>query len=199
TPEEFSRGIRRSRPVDAHLYRADFEIERARQEIWHHLAFARARVGLGRAGELHALYSFQFNDRKEFDVVRESVEGPQLTFGLATHAAEVRYEHARLELRAWSMVGTLGAAFSHQTNDFTAQSTLIPDYRQSSWAIYDVERFVHERVELEFGARYEGLQRSAALRERDFLGQQASGRLDAEACQASGGGGAWEHRLPAAR
>ncbi|PCC72253.1 iron complex outermembrane recepter protein [Nannocystis exedens] len=192
SPEDFDKSIARSRPIGAELYRADFEIERAKQEIWHHLAFARARVGLGRAGELHALYSFQFNDRKEYDVVRKSVEGPQLTFGLATHAAEVRYEHARLQLGQWSLVGTVGATFSHQTNRFTSSSTLIPDYRQASWAVYDIERFVHERVELELGARYEGLHRTADLRERDFLGQQAGGRLDPTTCRASGDGGTCE-------
>lgn len=192
SPEDFSRGLARSRPVGADAYRPDFEIERAKQEIWHHLAFARGRVGLGRAGELHALYSFQFNDRKEFDVVRDSVVGPQLTFGLATHAAEVRYEHARARLREWALVGTLGATYAHQTNTFVSQSTLIPNYLQSNWAVYDVERFVHERVELELGARYEGLHRAATLRERDWLGQQASGRLDADACRASGDGGTCE-------
>lgn len=198
TPEEFSKSIARSRPVDAEAYRADFEIERAKQEIWHHLAFARGRAKLGRAGELHALYSFQFNDRKEFDVVRQSVEGPQLTFGLATHAGELRYEHARVELRAWSLVGTLGATYGHQRNEFRASSTLIPDYRQSGWSVYDIERFVHERGEIELGVRYEGMHRAADLRERDWLGQQASGRLDEEACRASGAGGRCEHGFHAA-
>jgi iron complex outermembrane receptor protein len=198
TPEEFERSLARSRPVDAHLYRADFEIERAKQEIWHHLAFARLRAGLGRAGELHALYSYQFNDRKEYDVVRQSVTGPQLTFGLATHAGELRFEHARLQLRQWSLVGTLGATVGHQRNEFTAASTLIPDYRQSNWAVYDVERFVHDRVELELGARYEGTHRVADLGERDWLGQQAGGRLDAAACRASGSGGSCRHLFHAA-
>jgi len=193
TPEEFNRSIERGSPVDVDAYRADFAIERAKQEIWHHILFARARVKLGRAGEVHALYSFQFNDRKEFDVVRKSVEGPQFNFGLATHAGDLRFEHARLQLREWSLVGTLGTTYSHQTNEFTASTTLIPDYRQNSWAVYDIERFVHERVELEIGARYEGLHRVAELGERDYLGQQAGGRLDAGTCKASGSGGVCEH------
>lgn len=193
SPEDFESSLERSRPVDADSYRADFAIERPRQEIWHHLTFARARVGLGRAGELHALYSFQFNDRKEFEVVRQSVQGPQLEFGLATHAGEVRFEHARAELRAWSLVGTLGATYNHQRNEFRAASPLIPDYRQSGWSVYDVERFVHERAEFELGARYEGLHREASLGERDWLGQNASGRLDAAKCRAGESGGRCEH------
>lgn len=192
TPEEFNRGIERGSPVDVGAYRADFAIERANQQIWHHILFARARVKLGRAGEVHALYSFQYNDRQEYDIVRKSVEGPQFRFGLATHAGDLRFEHARLQLRAWALVGTLGATYSHQSNEFRAASTLIPDYRQNSWAVYDIERLVHERVELELGARYEGLHRVAQLGERDYLGQQASGRLDPGTCRASGAGGVCE-------
>lgn len=193
TPEEFQRGIDRERPVGADAYRADFAIERAKQEIWHHLALARTRITLGAAGELHATYSFQYNDRREFEIVRESVEGPQLRFGLATHTADVRYEHAAARLQHWTLVGTLGASLSQQTNEFDAASTLIPDYRQWGWSVYDIERFVHDRVEFEIGARYEGLHRIADLDERDYLGLQASDRLDADSCEASGAGGVCQH------
>lgn len=189
TPEEFDASIVRGRPVNAQDYRADFEVERPQQEIWHHLAFARARIRLGRAGELHPIYSFQYNDRREFDVVRQDIQGPQLTFGLATHALELRFEHRRVALGTWALVGTSGATFGHQTNTFRASTTLIPDYRQSSWSAYAIERFVHPRAELELGARYEGLHRIADLRERDYLGQKAGGRLDEAACRAAGDGG----------
>jgi hypothetical protein len=37
-PRSSTAAIERGRPVDADAYRADFEIERARQEIWHHMA-----------------------------------------------------------------------------------------------------------------------------------------------------------------
>ncbi|MCA9696046.1 MAG: TonB-dependent receptor plug domain-containing protein, partial [Myxococcales bacterium] len=38
--EDFSRTIADGEPVGVELYRADFAIERPKQEIWHHLAFA---------------------------------------------------------------------------------------------------------------------------------------------------------------
>lgn len=185
TPEEFQRGIARARPVNADLYRADFAIERAKQEITHHLAFARTRASLGRAGELHAVYAFQYDARLEYEVVRDSVSGPQYEFGLATHTLELGLEHAALRMREWTLVGTLGATLLHQRNEFESAATLIPDYQQLGWGVYDIERFVHERVELELGARYEGMHRVTTLDERDFLGQQAGGRLDANACRAT--------------
>jgi iron complex outermembrane receptor protein len=193
TPEEFQRGIDRQRPVGADAYRADFQIERPKQQIWHHLALARTRVTLGHAGELHATYSFQYNDRREFAIVRDSVEGPQLSFGLATHSGDIRYEHAAVRMQHWTLVGTTGASLTQQTNQFDAATTLIPDYRQLGWSVYDIERFVHDRVELEIGARYEGLHRVAELDERDYLGLQASDRLDPDSCKAREVGGVCQH------
>lgn len=193
TPEEFQRGIARDRPVASDLYRADFAIERAKQEVTHHLAFARTRASLGRVGELHAVYAFQYDARQEFEVVRDSVSGPQLEFGLATHTLELGLEHAALRMREWTLVGTLGATLLHQQNEFESAATLIPDYRQLGWGVYDIERFVHERVELELGARYEGMHRVTTLDERDFLGQQAGGRLDPAACEARESGGRCVH------
>ncbi|EDM75288.1 hypothetical protein PPSIR1_25961, partial [Plesiocystis pacifica SIR-1] len=196
SPEEFEIVINQQRPVDVDAYQADFEIERPYQELWHHLALARLRAELGAAGELHAIYGYQFDDRKEFDTVRSSVTGPQLEFGLATHSLDLRFEHAAKPLgaeQAWSLVGTLGASGSWQVNDFTSANTLIPDYEQWNWAVYDIERFVHERVEFEVGARYEGLHRSASLSERDWLGQNATGRLDADRCERVGDGGRCVH------
>lgn len=184
SPEEFTEGLERSRPIGAEFYTPDFEIERAFQDVWHHLAMARARVELGQAGELHATYAYQYNDRKEFDVVRESITGPQLTFGLGTHTGGLRYEQPSVPLgREWALVGTIGANVSHQRNDFEAATTLIPDYQQWSGGVFAVERFVHERVELEVGGRYEGLDRTAQLAERDYLGQYAGGRLEDEVCE----------------
>jgi iron complex outermembrane receptor protein len=193
TPEEFQRAIARGRPVGADAYRADFEIGRPKQEIWHHLALARTRVSLGHAGELHATYAFQYNDRKEFAIVRDSVEGEQLHFGLATHTGDLRFEHAAARLRSWTLVGTLGAMVTQQGNEFEAATTLIPDYQQWGWTVYDVERFVHDRVEIEIGGRYEGVHRLADLDERDFLGLQASDRLDPDACRTQGTGALCRH------
>jgi len=191
TTDEFADAIARARPPGADLFSPEFQIERPRQEIWHHLALARTRVQTGKAGELHASYAYQFNDRKEFDIVRDSISGPQLTLGLATHNAEGRWEHAAVDLgRDWALVGTVGAHVTQQANELDASITLIPDYLQWSGGPFVVERFVHDRLEVEVGARYEGLGRTAFLQERDFLGQSAGGRLDEGACSATGDGGA---------
>src|SRR5687768_16849261 len=90
--DDFEAGLARGEPAGADHYSAELEIERPRQEIWHHLALARARIPVGRAGELHATYAFQFNDRKEFAIVRDNVTGPQIELDLATHLLELEFE-----------------------------------------------------------------------------------------------------------
>jgi hypothetical protein len=105
TPEEFDRSIERGSPVDADAYRADFEIERAKQEIWHHMVFrARARQArpCGRAAPA-LLVSVQRPQG-----VRPR---PQERRGSAVHLRarhprrlELRFEHARVSCASgrWS-------------------------------------------------------------------------------------------------
>ena len=191
SPEEFEQTVLLDKPINSDLYSAELEIERPRQEIWHHLAMARTRVELGAAGELHATYAYQFNDREEYDIVRQSVTGPQLSFGLATHTGDLYYEHSTIELgRGWALAGTIGGRVAHQVNEFRSTTTLVPDYQQWSGGAFAVERFVHRKIELEVGARYAALDRTAGLTERDYLSQNAGGRLDDAACTRTGDGGA---------
>lgn len=190
TQDEFIQAIELQRPVGVEFYSAEFDIERAKQAVQHDLAMARTRVNL-RKGILHAQYAWQFNNRDEFDVVRQGVTGPQLAFDLTTHTGQLRYEQPALPVgRRFEWLGTVGASAAHQVNAFDANVNLVPDYRQPSGGVFAVQRLAASRVEFELGARYEGLQRRAALNERDFLGQRAGGRLDEEACVRRDDGGA---------
>jgi iron complex outermembrane recepter protein len=197
SPEEFGTGIGARRPPGLANLKPRFAIARAEQRVMHHLAIARARVVIKKAGELHALYAFQFDDRREYDRVRAAVTGPQLRLRLATHTTELNFEHRSVPLGRWSLEGIGGVTVGKQDNGIRSANTLVPDYRQWSWGVYQVERFVHPRAELEVGARYDGNHRRANLRERDYLGQQATGALDEDHCRASGSGGVCEHEFHA--
>lgn len=191
TPDEFAHSIAGSHPAGVEAYSPEFAIERAYQAIQHHLAMARTRIELGRAGELHVTYAYQYNDRDEYDVARKSIEGPQLSFLLGTHTGELRYEHAAVAVgKHWRWLGTLGGHGNLQVNDFDAAVTLIPDYRQVGAGAFAIERLVHDRVEFEAGGRYETLQRTAYLRQGDYDWQSSSGRLDDLECIENATGGA---------
>lgn len=190
TPEAFAQSFALGRPVGWELYSAEYRIERAFQAVTHDLATARARVALGRAGTLTATYAFQDNHRQEYAVVREGVSGPQLEFELRTHAADLAFEHAPVQLGEglW-LEGIAGAAMARQVNAFESNQTLIPDYGQWWGGVFAIERVVTERFEMQWGARYDGMERTSSLGERDYLGQTGTGRLDPDDCVRMGDGG----------
>ncbi len=184
TVDEFEQAIETGRPVSVEFYEADFEIERARQAVDHELALARTRIELGRAGTLYASYDWQFDARDEFDIVRRSVRGPQLSFELTNHHGEIRFAHAPRGVgHGFAWLGEVGIGGGYQDNDFEANTTLIPDYVQGTGGAFAVERFVSERVEVELGLRAEFVWRQATLIERDFLSLRAGERLVESRCE----------------
>jgi iron complex outermembrane receptor protein len=198
TREDFLSRVGSRRPPALSAGRPRFAIRRPQQRVTHHLALLRARVAVARGGELHALYAYQFDDREEFERVRANITGPQLELRLATHTAELPFEHRTVSLGSWSLEGIAGTVVGQQRNRIESANTLVPDYRQSSWGAYAVERLVHPRAELEGGVRYDGMYRIADLRERDYLGQLASGRIDEAACRERDDGGVCRHDFHAA-
>lgn len=191
SPEAFAQSFALGAPVGAELYTSEYRIERAFQRVTHDLAVARARVAVGRAGELTATYAFQDNHRDEFAVVRQGVSGPQIELDLRTHSGDLAFEHAPVALAEglW-LEGTSGAIVAQQANAFEGSQTLIPDYTQWWGGVFVTERVVTERFEIQWGARYDGMARTSTLSERDYLGQTGTGRLDPDDCvRAADGGG----------
>ncbi len=190
SPDEFEQSFALGRPVNADLYSREYRIERPLQRTIHDVGIARSRVRLGKAGDLTATYSLQHNDRREYAIVREGVAGPQYEFDLRTHGGDIVFERTPLPLGPRvAMIGTYGASVQHQDNTYDANLTLIPDYTQTMGGVFGVERLVADRWELEAGARYDGLARTADLGERDFLSQRGTGRLHEARCTPTARGG----------
>ncbi|MCX4245325.1 TonB-dependent receptor [Paraliomyxa miuraensis] len=190
SPESFAQTIERGVPVGVEQYTSEYRIERPFQRVTHDLAAARGRVMLPRAGQLHATYAFQDNHRQEYAVVRQGVEGPQIELRLRTHTGDVAFEHAPVPLSEglW-LEGVAGVGGLHQRNAFDSNQTLIPDYVQLSGGAFVLERVVTERFEMQWGVRYDGMQRTSMLGERDYLGQTGTGRLDPDDCERTPNGG----------
>ncbi len=189
--EDFEQALTLDRPAAAELYEREYAIERPFQRVTHDLGLVRGRAPLGRAGDLVGTYSVQFNDRDEFDVVRQSVVGPQYQFDLLTHAGELAFEQAPAPLgKRAELEGTVGASYQHQRNRFEGSDPgFLPDYTQDAGGVFAIERVVLERVELEAGARYDGMTRRASLARQSFLPARAQNRLpdDCEALPAGDG------------
>jgi iron complex outermembrane receptor protein len=67
---------------------------------------------------------------------------------------------------------------------------LIPDYRQWWGGVFVIERVATERFEIQWGARYDGMERTSMLGERDYLGQTGTERLRPDDCVRTPEGGA---------
>lgn len=184
TPEDFKRILRENRPINWELYEAGFEIDRPLQRVTHDLAMARGRANLGAAGELTATYSFQFNQRQEFEIIPEYLSGPQYEFDLRTHAVDLVFEHTPVILTdALTLMGSAGGAFARQVNGYEAATPLIPDYEQWSGGVFLIERLVANQVELEVGGRYDALDRRATLDRFHYPVMLLSGRLQEDSCR----------------
>jgi iron complex outermembrane receptor protein len=77
----------------------------------------------------------------------------------------------------------------HQRNAFNGlDPSFLPDYAQDGGGVFVIERFAWERIELEGGARYDGMRRVSELDDRAYLPFQAQGRLPA-GCERTADGG----------
>lgn len=180
--DDFYAQIERDRPLGSELYEADFEIQRPKQAVSHDLAIARARRDIERLGTVQATYSFQFDHRREYDIVRDSVTGPQFNFKLMTNELELLLEHNPIHisdhLHLRGTAGVVGGAQRHRYDGLP----LVPDY--SGWGVgaYAIERLIAHDVEVEAGVRYDLLSRTANIERNDFLRLVRSGQLAMDAC-----------------
>jgi iron complex outermembrane receptor protein len=189
TADEFEASLGLGRPSGAEFFRRDYEIERAFQEVSHDLAIVRGRAPLGKAGDLVATYAFQENDRDEYDIVRQNVTGPQIELDLRTHTADLVFEQSPVSLGAAALLeGEVGGQFVDRRNRYDGTDpSFLPDYDEESWGVFMVERVVWERVELEGGARYDGLRRRSVLDDRTFLPFRAQDRLPSDCSETDEG------------
>lgn len=179
--DDFYAQIMRDRPIGSELFEADLEIERPYQRVAHELAIGRASWDVG-SGTLGATYSFQYDHRREYDIVREAVTGPQYNFQLATHELDVSYAHDPLHLSDhWHVRGHAGLVGMAQLHTYNGLP-LVPDHTGGSVGAYAIERLIGHAIELEGGVRYDLLARTAQLERQNYLRLVRSGQLEMDAC-----------------
>ena len=173
------------RPIGSELYSSEFKIERPYQAVAHDLALARGRWTVGSTGTLTATYALQYDDRREYDIVRQAVSGPQYSFRLLTHDADITLEHKPIHLSDHHhLIGSIGAVGMVQTHSYRGLQ-LVPNHHAESAGIFASERFLADEFEIEAGVRYDLLARTADLLRGDFLRLVRSGQLENDACNNS--------------
>lgn len=180
--DDFYAQLSQARPTGSELYRSDTEIERPSQSVVHELALARGSWEAGELGTLTGTYAFQRDHRKEYEIVRDAVTGPQFDFRLYTHDADVALQHYPIHLTDHlHLRGSAGLAGTAQVHYYDGLP-LVPDHDSWGGGIYALERLVGHDFELEAGVRYDALRRTAKIARPDFLRLVRSGQLDDDAC-----------------
>ena len=180
--EEFFANIARDRPLGSELYQSDADIERPKQAVEHDLVIARDAYTVEHRGTLLATLAFQHDHRREFDIVREAVTGPQYAFRLFTPELEVAFDHNPIHLTDHlHLRGTAGITAMAQVHRY-AGLQLVPDHRSAGGGIYAMERLIAHDYELEAGVRYDLLMRTATLERIDYLRLVREGQLAMDAC-----------------
>jgi iron complex outermembrane receptor protein len=182
TPDEFRTMFEADRPITADLWSVTRTIDRPYQKVTHDVGILSADME-GDWGSIEATYAFQINLRKEYEQVREDINGPQFDFTLRTHSIDTLYQHATVSNDIGDLDGGVGLQGSFQENVYRGLS-LIPSYRSFSGGLFAFERLSLGRVDLEAGARADALSRDAYLRDNDYDAHVRRDTLDEDNCDA---------------
>lgn len=153
-----------------------YGIDAPKQDVQHHLAKISLFKRFENAGKLSLDYSFQQNNRKEFDIRRgDDKDKASLDLQLTTHTLATNFLYdAATDLKA-----NLGLEGSYQENfpdPNTGIRRLIPDYEMYSFGAYTtVDINLTDNLRLDAGMRYDYSQidaqkyyQSSRWEERDY-------------------------------
>jgi iron complex outermembrane receptor protein len=140
--------IAANRPADVFLGEQTYEIRRPSQQVLHHLIKSKSvlqknehRFTLQLAG--------QFNQRKEFDVVRNpAVTRPQMDLQIYTLSQELTWEHPKKNY----LSGIGGISLQQQNNSYSGRY-FIPAYTALSYGAYYIEKWKKHEWDLQAGLR----------------------------------------------
>ncbi len=132
-----------------------YDITEPRQEITHHLANWENILRISNLGTLHTLYSFQFNQRFEYDIRRGGrSDEPAMNLKLTTYNFDTYLEVNKWDKIHWEI--GLNGQYQVNTVPVTGVKRLIPDYEYWKAGVYSSFRYeINEKWMLEGGFRYD--------------------------------------------
>jgi iron complex outermembrane receptor protein len=161
---DLSNAISRKEPFEYDQSTLSYQIGRPYQSIRHHILKLRSAYMINGLGNLNAQYSYQQNNRQEYDVVRQAYEDNyQLKFDLSTQTADVYLDHNPIS----GIRGRVGLNGMFQHNFYDGRY-LIPFFNSYSGGAYLIERWTKKKVSVEGGIRYDYKWMKARLRENVY-------------------------------
>lgn len=151
---DLARAIESATPLIVQPWTRD--LNSPKQHTQHHTFTAKYEHRLNEKIRWETQYSFQWNNRQEFDLRRgEAKYRPALDLRLLTHDLQLHTRMQRKENWRWS-VGMAGQLQDNFSDPATGVRRLIPDYLRFKTGIYGVsEYFPNNALNLEFGLRYD--------------------------------------------
>lgn len=147
---DLQNAIAASMPNNVYLGQDSYTIGRPRQEVTHRLLKSKSSFTKG-GHNFSVLLSMQYNNRKEFDIVRNaSVVTPQMQLDILTLSQELTWEHPRKN----SFSGIAGLSALQQDNSYNGRY-FIPNYRSYSYGAYYIEKWSRHQWELQGGLRFD--------------------------------------------
>ncbi len=143
-------------PVPLVINDFTYDINAPKQETQHHLAKIKAYSRFKSLGKLEVQYSFQYNNRKEFDIRRgDDRNKASVDLDLITHAVEGSFLFDAND----EFTKNIGVQYTYQINTpnpETGVRRLIPDYEEMSLGTYAVTEFnLNDRLKIDAGVRYD--------------------------------------------
>lgn len=142
--------IAQDKPNDVFLGEQTYAIRRPRQEVLHRLfklsgAYSRNRH------QFKATLAAQYNNRKEFDIVRDREKvTPEVNLRILTLSEELSWEHPQIG----NLKGTAGLSFMQQKNSYSGRY-LIPNYFSQTAGAYWIEKWNRKKLGIEAGLRFD--------------------------------------------
>ncbi|MCU7694364.1 TonB-dependent receptor [Haoranjiania flava] len=132
-----------------------YNIDAPRQRVFHELYKAQASYQLPDGSLLHALYAYQQNKRREYDLRRAGRDMlPSLDLRLNAQNADLSWEK-RYAANWKSTLGINGFYKSNVNVPGTGVTPLIPNFVQMGSSVYAIQKLTKTNLEAEAGLRYD--------------------------------------------
>lgn len=150
TPSDLNNAIHTPKPDPIYLGENSYEFNRPYQQVLHRLFKAKANFHTG-FGKLSAQFATQYNNRHEYDIVRDAAnKGAQLRLSVITLSEDISWEH----LAYRNFTGTVGIAGIQQDNSYGG-NYFIPAYQSNTYGAYWIEKWRKHQWEVQAGFRYD--------------------------------------------
>lgn len=147
---DLENAIARNEPDPVFLGQDSYQIGRPYQEVTHQILKSRSQY-LHHGHKFTLQLAGQFNNRKEYDIVRSStIKSPQLNLSISTFSEDLSWEHPVKN----HFSGTIGLAAMQQDNAYAGRY-FIPNYQSYTYGAYAIEKWNYGNWDIQGGLRYD--------------------------------------------